>query len=293
MSNPVQPIIVVKKKGGHAAHHGGAWKVAYADFVTAMMAFFLVMWLVNQSKAVKAGIGGYFRDPVGFSEGGRGVLPGADSLEEPKPQAPVESSAEAEKARLEATVVHIKEGLDQVPAFQTLRDQVEFSVTAEGLRIDLIEKSESSFFDSGSAVMHGETERILAVIAKELGVLSHDVVIEGHTDSRPYAANDRYSNWELSTDRANAARRAMEREGLQAKQITAVRGLADRQLRVPAEPLDPRNRRVSILVKSPVFKESASVIASDPAPMAAAAPAPAAADHAMSGAPIPAAAATH
>jgi chemotaxis protein MotB len=258
MSNPVQPIIIVKKKGGHGGHHGGAWKVAYADFVTAMMAFFLVMWLVNQSKAVKAGVGGYFRDPVGMSEGGRGVLPGADSIDEPKPQAPVENSAEAEKARLEATVLHIKEGLDQVPAFQTLREQVEFLVTAEGLRIDLIEKSESSFFDSGSAVMHGETERILAVVAKELGGLSHDVVIEGHTDSRPYAANDRYSNWELSTDRATAARRAMEREGLQGRQITAVRGLADRQLRVPVDPFDARNRRVSILVKSPVFKETSA-----------------------------------
>jgi chemotaxis protein MotB len=293
MSNPVQPIIIVKKKGGHGGHHGGAWKVAYADFVTAMMAFFLVMWLVNQSKAVKAGVGGYFRDPVGFSEGGRGVLPGADSLDEPKPQAPVENSAEAEKARLEAAVLHIKEGLDQVPSFQTLREQVEFSVTAEGLRIDLIEKSESSFFDSGSAVMHGETERILAVIAKELGALTHDVVIEGHTDSRPYAASDRYSNWELSTDRANAARRTMEREGLQNKQITAVRGLADRQLRVPADPFDARNRRVSILVKSPVFKDSASVVASDPAPMAAAQQVPPTAGPIEPAAPTPVPGATH
>src|SRR5262245_51083106 len=116
MSNPVQPVIVVKKKSGHGGHHGGAWKVAYADFVTAMMAFFLVMWLVGQSKAVKAGVGGYFRDPVGFSEGGRGVLPGADSVQAPKPQAPAtETEVERERHRLEDAVLHIREGLDQVP----------------------------------------------------------------------------------------------------------------------------------------------------------------------------------
>jgi chemotaxis protein MotB len=260
MSNPVQPVIVVKKKGGHAGHHGGAWKVAYADFVTAMMAFFLVMWLVGQSKSVKAGIGGYFRDPVAFAEGGRGVLPGGETMNQPTTEAPApaDTSEEAERHRLEAAVEHIKEGLDAIPAFQNLRDQVEFSVTAEGLRIDLIERSESSFFDSGSAVMHGETEKILGVIAKELGALAHDVVMEGHTDSRPYAASDRYSNWELSTDRANAARRVMERDGLRSNQITAVRGLADRQLRIPDDPLDARNRRVSILVKSPLFKDGAA-----------------------------------
>src|SRR5215831_13915919 len=175
MSNgPVQPVIIVKKKAGHGGHHGGAWKVAYADFVTAMMAFFLVMWLVSQNNAVKAGVGGYFRDPIAFAEGGRGVLPGADSLNEPKPQAPAaptESSEEIERRQLEAAVLRIKEGLDQVPAFQQLRDQVEYTITPEGLRIDLIEREESTFFDSGSAKMKAETERILAVIAHELGAL--------------------------------------------------------------------------------------------------------------------------
>ena len=256
MSAPVQPIIIVKKKGGHGGHHGGAWKVAYADFVTAMMAFFLVMWLVNQSPAVKAGVGGYFRDPVGMSEGGRGVLPGADSIEIPKPQGPVDDAAEAvaEREKLEEAVTHIKESLDAVPAFQSLKDQVEFTVTPEGLRIDLSEKAESSFFDSGSASLHGEAEHLLGVIGKELGALSHDLDVEGHTDSKQYAASDRYSNWELSADRANAARRVMERAGVRLNQVTSVRGLADRELRVPEDPFDPRNRRVSILVKSPVMK---------------------------------------
>jgi chemotaxis protein MotB len=248
MTNPVQPVIVVKKKGGHAGHHGGAWKVAYADFVTAMMAFFLVMWLVNQSKPVKAAIGGYFRDPVAFeASGGRGVLPGGDTVNPPKPAAP--TAEEEERKRMEAAVLHIREGLD-TDAFASLRDQVEFTITPEGLRIDLIDKDDSTFFDSGSASLHGETEHILGVIAHELGALDHHVDLEGHTDSRGYATTKRYSNWELSADRANAARRVMERGGLRASQVTSVRGLADRQLRYPGDPFDARNRRVSILVKS-------------------------------------------
>ena len=209
MTNPVQPVIVVKKKGGHAAHHGGAWKVAYADFVTAMMAFFLVMWLVNQSKPVKAAIGGYFRDPAAFdASGGRGVLPGGDTVNPPKPATP--TAEQEERKRMEAAVMHIREGLDK-DAFASLRDQVEFTITPEGLRIDLMDKDDSMFFDSGSASLHGETEHILGVIAHELGSLDHQVDLEGHTDSRGYTATDKYSNWELSADRANAARRVMER----------------------------------------------------------------------------------
>ena len=253
MTNPVQPVIVVKKKGGHAGHHGGAWKVAYADFVTAMMAFFLVMWLVNQSKPVKAAIGGYFRDPAAFdASGGRGVLPGGDTVNPPKPETP--AAEQEEKKRLEAAVTHIREVLD-TDAFASLRDQVEFSITPEGLRIDLMDKEDSTFFDSGSAALHGETEHVLGVIGHELGSLDHQIDIEGHTDSRGYASTDKYSNWELSADRANAARRVMERAGLRGVQVTSVRGLADRQLRFP-DPYDARNRRVSILVKNPLLKAS-------------------------------------
>src|SRR5262245_66611718 len=112
MTNPVQPVIVVKKKAGHAGHHGGAWKVAYADFVTAMMAFFLVMWLVNQSKPVKAAIGGYFRDPAAFdASGGRGVLPGGDTVSPPKPGAP--AAEQEERKRMGAAGLHHREGLDK------------------------------------------------------------------------------------------------------------------------------------------------------------------------------------
>src|SRR5262249_51013822 len=152
-----------------------------------------------------------------------------------------------ERKRLEAAVLHIKEGLDQIPSFKNLKDQVQFTVTPEGLRIDLEEKDDSTFFDSGSATLRDGTVRVLGVIAKELGALDHKVDLEGHTDSRSYASKEGYSNWELSADRANAARRAMEREGLRADQVTSVRGLSDRDLRFPENPYDPRNRRVSIL----------------------------------------------
>src|SRR6476620_3999050 len=256
-----RPIIIVKK-GGHAGHHGGAWKVAYADFVTAMMAFFLVMWLVNQSKPVKAAIGGYFRDPVAFeASGGRGVLPGGDTVNPPKPA--TATAEQEERKRMEAAVLHIREGLDK-DAFASLRDQVEFTITPEGLRIDLIDKDDSTFFDSGSAALHGETEHILGVIAHELGSLDHQIDIEGHTASRGYASTEKYSTWELSADRANAARRVMEHGGLRGAQVTSVRGLADRQLRFPADPLDARNRRVSILVKNPLLSQPAG--AADSAP---------------------------
>jgi chemotaxis protein MotB len=253
VTNQPTPIVVVRKKAGHAGHHGGAWKVAYADFVTAMMAFFLVLWLVGQGKEVKAAVGGYFRDPVAFEEsGGRGVLPGSTELAEQRVDAPPVDD-QTERERLEEAVTHIREALANVPAFKTLGDQVEFTVTPEGLRIDLLDRDNSSFFELGSAVLRPETERILGVIAHEIGSLEHVIVVEGHTDSHAYAVRTGYSNWELSADRANAARRVMERDGLRDHQVGSVTGLADRQLRIPDQPLDARNRRVSILVKSPLL----------------------------------------
>jgi chemotaxis protein MotB len=252
MKDGGQIIIVRKKKGGHGGHHGGAWKVAYADFVTAMMAFFLVMWLVTQKQEVKASIGGYFRDPGVFDyQKSKGILPGggAPGAEPPRPPESDKASLQQEEQALKDAAGRIKQQLMKVPAFATLRDQIEFIVTAEGLRIELVERSGSSFFDSGSAVLRGESEQILSVIAGELGHLQNDVVIEGHTDSRPFARGERYGNWELSVDRANAARRVMEGHGLGGHQVRAVRGFADTALHIQ-DPLDPRNRRVSIVVRS-------------------------------------------
>ncbi len=248
-----ETIVIVRKVKGHGGHHGGAWKVAYADFVTAMMAFFLVMWLVAQSKDVKSAVGGYFRDPGLFDhEKGQGLMPGGQVGVEAggTPNVGPADDAQAEEMKLRATADLIQSDLTKVPAFATLREQVTFSVSNEGLRIDLMDRAQSSFFDSGSAMLRGEAEQILALIAYELGALSNDVVIEGHTDSRQYAAGHRYGNFELSAERANAARRAMERRGLRPTQVSAVRGYADRQLHLPDEPLDARNRRVSIVVRS-------------------------------------------
>jgi chemotaxis protein MotB len=248
------PIIIVRRHKHKHAHHGGAWKVAYADFVTAMMAFFLVMWLSAQDSRVRDAIAGYFQEP--------GLLPheqsnsllasgqgGIDSVGMPVLKRQPAGMLEAEQKALATAAEHIQQHILKVPDFATLRDQVEFEVTTEGLRIELIDQSRSSFFDSGSSVLRGESTRMLEIIAQEIRELENDVVIEGHTDSQPYAANERYGNWELSVDRANSARRVMQ-EKLRTGQLRAVRGFADMDLRIPDEPLNPRNRRVSIVVRS-------------------------------------------
>ena len=151
---------------------------------------------------------------------------------------------------LASAAEHIRSRMAQSPGLATLADQIEFTVTSEGLKIDLVERADSSFFDSGSAELRGESERILQIIAGELSPLENEVVLEGHTDRRPYADGTRYGNWELSADRANAARRVIERAGLKASRVRGVRGYADTQLRLAERPFDPRNRRVSIVVRS-------------------------------------------
>jgi chemotaxis protein MotB len=248
-------IIIKRNKKKHAAHHGGAWKVAYADFVTAMMAFFLVMWLTTQNEEIKANIAGYFRDPGLFDyQKSQGILPGGPPGVEPgappAPGAVAPESLEREKQVLIDAANRVREQLLKIEEFKTLRDQIEITVTAEGLRIELVERSGSSFFDSGSAVLRGESEQILRVIAHEVGALTNDIVVEGHTDSQQYTSGERYGNWELSADRSNAARRVMERGGLHEGQVRAIRGFADTNLHFPSAPLDARNRRVSILVRS-------------------------------------------
>jgi chemotaxis protein MotB len=259
MANQGATIVIKKIKKGHGAHHGGAWKVAFADFATAMMAFFLVMWLTTQSKDVKASIAAYFKDPGVFDyQKSQGILPGGTPGVAPGPEAapnpgsrPSDAgSLEQEKQVLTEAGERIRRQLTQVKEFKTLRDQIEIRITAEGLRIELVERSGSSFFGSGSAVFASQSESILKLIAQEVGKLANDIVVEGHTDSQPYVSGERYGNWELSVDRSNAARRIMEHNGLREGQVRSVRGFADTQLHLPASPLDPRNRRVSIVVRS-------------------------------------------
>src|SRR5687767_5261664 len=207
MSRGQEQVIIIKKKGGHGhGHHGGAWKVAYADFVTAMMAFFLVMWLVGQAPEVKQGVAGYFRDPGAF-DGGQGVLPGAQSSASVEPERP--SPAES-TAALEEAAAHVRDALAAIPEFAELAKRIDVAVTEEGLRIELRESPNDGFFASGSASMKPETVQLLQVIAAELGKIDNLVAVEGHTDSRPYTASGGdYTNWELSADRANAARRVL------------------------------------------------------------------------------------
>ncbi len=259
-------IIVRKKRKGHGGHHGGAWKVAYADFVTAMMAFFLVMWLVNQSPEVKEAVGGYFREP-GIFEHERSTSPlagGSGALDGPMQQLGPPDVVAAQ-AVLERAAGRIRERIAELTGFKDLADHVVVQVTHEGLRIELQEGREDAFFDSGSAQLKPRTEQVLALIGKELAGLEQGVIVEGHTDSRPYGRAGVYTNWELSTDRANAARRVMEMSGLPGKHVQTVRGFADTQLRTPEQPYDPRNRRVSIVVPMALSRFAQTAGAAAPA----------------------------
>jgi chemotaxis protein MotB len=211
------------------------------------MAFFLVMWLVGQSPNVKASVASYFRDPGAFSEGGRGVLPGAESGTTGGGQP---MSDDAATAALEKAAEELRRSLASLPEFAELTKRIDVEVTSEGLRIELREAPDDGFFASGSAQMKPQTVELLRVIAIELGKMRNRVAVEGHTDSRPYsAANGEYTNWELSADRANAARRVLVTAGLTQGQIEAVRGYADTRLRTADGPLDPSNRRISIIVR--------------------------------------------
>jgi chemotaxis protein MotB len=239
-----RPSLRADWRAPSAIGRSSAWKVAYADFITALMAVFLVMWLVTQNQSVRSAVAGYFRSP---SSGGPSVLSGSGL-------APSLSLAQT-RASLERAASRIREATAQGPAFKELRDQVDVQVTPEGLRIELVDSARVGFFDSGSATLRPDAERVLVSIGRELGKLEHGVVIEGHTDRRGY--NDQvYGNWELSADRANAARRVMQGAGLQAGQVTAVRGFADTRLRVPVDPYDPQNRRVSVVV--PILPEGSA-----------------------------------
>jgi chemotaxis protein MotB len=230
------PIIIIKKKGGHGGHHGGAWKVAYADFVTAMMALFIVLWLLSSSKPVQEAVGGYFRDPSGSSNK-VGI-----NLSGPKESFSV---TQDNMAKLKE---QLQKQVQQMADFEKLKDQISMTVTAEGLRVELLESASNTFFDSGKSTPNANGKELLLMLAHELGSLPNKISIEGHTDAKPYAGTHDYSNWELSTDRANGARRLMQGSGIRPDQISQVRGYADQQLRKP-DPLDPSNRRISIIVQ--------------------------------------------
>jgi len=234
MSRP----IIIKKKSGHGGHHGGAWKVAYADFVTAMMALFIVLWLLSSSKQTQEAISGYFKDPSGTANKlGTSLAGTGESI-------PITKQDMARlKEKLQKTIQNIND-LDK------LKKNIEMTVTAEGLRIELIESEKGTFFESGSAVLNQSGQELLSLLAAELGKVPNHISVEGHTDAKPFTGKSSYSNWELSSDRANAARRLMQQtDGLRLDQVTQVHGFADQRLRNLKEPFDSSNRRISIIVQ--------------------------------------------
>ena len=238
MAAKAQPIIVIKKKVAHGGSHGGAWKVAYADFVTAMMSLFIVLWLMNSSEKIKQAVAGYFNDPKGT-----GAMMGTTMTGTGETVSAASGDLQKLKEKLEQEIRAQKD-------LEKLSKQIEITITAEGLRIELLEDRNGTFFESGSARLSDSGQELLALLAGELKTLPNWLLIEGHTDAAQYSPDATYSNWELSADRANAARRLLQQDGVRGNQVTQVRGYADQLLRVKTNPYDPSNRRISILVKN-------------------------------------------
>ncbi len=239
MSAPTAPppIIIIKKKGGHGGHHGGAWKVAYADFVTAMMALFIVLWLLNSSQEVQKAVAGYFRDPRGSGKKMGSAFGGTGE------------SVTIDRKNLGKLKDKLQQAMRETPKFEKIKNNVEMTVTGEGLRIELIENEKGMFFDSGVSNPTDNAKALLVELSKQLGQMPNTVLIEGHTDAKPFSSTNGYTNWELSSDRANAARKVMQDNGLRPDQVVQIRGYADQQLRLPDNPNDASNRRISIIVR--------------------------------------------
>jgi chemotaxis protein MotB len=232
-----QPIIVIKKKGGHGGHHGGAWKVAYADFVTAMMALFIVLWLMNSSKPVEEAVGGYFRDPNGVAAKKGTAMGGSGE------NAPLKKKEDLAKLKDE-----LMKTLEKMPGFEKVKNQIRMTVTPEGLRIEFMEDKKGTFFENGKPQPTPIMQSLLKTLSVEIGKLPNLLSIEGHTDATPYSDSTTYGNWELSADRANASRRLMQISGVRAHQVAQVRGYADQSLLKPDKPTDASNRRVTLII---------------------------------------------
>ena len=211
--------------------------MAYADFVTAMMALFIVLWLLNSSQQIKEAVGGYFKDPTGTAKNVGSDMSGAAE------------NFVVTKDNMEQLKEQLQKAIREVPNFEKLKNHIDMTVTNEGLRIELSESATGTFFDSGSPKISTDGADLLTALAQDLGKLPNKLALEGHTDSKQYPEGNVYGNWELSTDRANAARRLMMQHGIGETQVTQVRGFADQRLRKKDDPLDPSNRRISLIVQ--------------------------------------------
>ncbi len=287
-------IIVKRKKRGGGGHHGGAWKVAYADFVTAMMAFFLVMWLVSSvSKEQRAAMFDYFKNPsmepgksiraapgqMGPGGASTSVInmgggmdaprvtvldsPASDSKSKPQPfnMADVDSARkiadEADHKKLESLLEELRRAIDNSQALKPFKDQLLLDITPEGLRIQIVDQQNRPMFDVGSAKLKDYTSIILKTLASYLNTVPNRISLTGHTDIRPYPGGGTYTNWELSADRANAARRALESGGLAEAKIARVVGLSSSVLFDKEDPQNPINRRISIIVMTKQAEDTA------------------------------------
>lgn len=281
-----KPTVIVRrvKKAGHAAHHGGSWKVAYADFVTAMMAFFLVLWLMaSTSKPERAAISEYFRNPsplVGSSAtpapgmagpGGASTsmikLGGATDVSRGNSNDPFQNQQKAipqpvdeqqrDKQQLEALMKELQEAISRSQALEPFKDQLLLDLTPEGLRIQIVDKQNRPMFDLGSATLKPYTQQILHELAEYLNHVPNRISLTGHTDITAYSAARGYGNWELSADRANAARRALIDGGMDDSKITRVVVLSSSVLFDRTDPQNPINRRISIVVMTKAAEEAA------------------------------------
>ncbi len=256
-------VIIKKKKvhGGHG-HHGGSWKVAYADFVTAMMAFFMVMWIMGLSDQTKAQIQGYFNDPMGFMKNqprSKNIF-NVKSFPAASPQTKQvgspgagersggsESQVTAQAAEGAELERRIGKAIAEAPNLKALLKYIDFTITREGIRMEFVESTGSVFFESGSAKIRPEAKRLIKLITPVLRASGRGMIIEGHTDAKPYGGKE-YTNFELSSDRANALRRMFSYSGIPDNRFLGVRGMADRDLKNPLNPLDLKNRRVTVLL---------------------------------------------
>jgi chemotaxis protein MotB len=250
MANDEQ-VIFIKKRSVYRVHHGGAWKVAYADFVTALMALFIVLWLMNSSKPIQEAVGGYFRDPNGTAQKMGTKMGGTGDASAVK---------EEDMSKLKDEVM---KDMAKMANFDKLKNLIEITITPEGLQIELMEDPNGTFFENGSAVPTPLLKSLLEILAPIAAKLPNPVSIEGHTDSKPYSSSMVYGNWELSSDRANAARRLMESKGMRPGQFVQVRGYADRKLRKPLQPEDASNRRITVIIQHLVSSIHQSTVLSN------------------------------
>jgi chemotaxis protein MotB len=263
-----QPIIVKRVKKVAGGHHGGAWKIAFADFATAMMAFFLVMWLMSSATPEqKKLISGYFQDPIGFTESasphvidlGGTPTPSPDrtlnpELEPAQSEAQIDSdqvetfAEQLERERLELLLQELQNKVDENPELQKVKDQILFEITQDGLRIQIMDAENRPMFALGSAQLQPYFEDILLALVDTIAAVPNKISISGHTDAKPYSGRGDFGNWELSAGRANAARRTLVVGGYPEDQIARVVGYASSALFDRKDPFNPVNRRIDILV---------------------------------------------